>query len=108
MFRRGKEKWKEDVAGRIHRNMDKYRLGPYTELEIVTKAVKDLDGDFMYIPPRNKPCFWMRLTIPVYVIVYILMFAFMPFKFMFTGDFYYDSYHGFASIVYSWHRQLFG
>ena len=108
MYRRKLQKSNAQLATEIQRNMDKYHSLPFTEREIIQKSLDDIDGEWVYEVKKNKPCIWMRFTLPAYFILYSLTFIFMPFKYLLIGEFYYDPDHGYGKFLYNWHRRLFG
>jgi lipopolysaccharide export LptBFGC system permease protein LptF len=79
--------------------------------EIQKDVIDDPDGFVRWQSPyriykevEKKTPFWWRFTLPVYLIVFLLLFLFMPIKFFFTGNFRY----GGIDWMLSWHEKLFG
>jgi len=61
-------------------------------------------GINFYTEEKNEVKWWIRLTLPLALMLFVLMFAGLPFAFIITGEWSYGK--GDKSWILNWFRQL--
>lgn len=81
---------------------DACERGMYGDLDLPFQAYKWKKND------SETSNMWWRISIPFYFIYWLLMVILMPFKWLFTGKWYYDPDSRYIAPLRKWYCQIFG
>ena len=103
MYRKLKRTWSHNNAHHLPRFKEVFPEVSKLSSEELCDRFIDLKMDFYHqeLVPVGRA---VRLTLPFAVILMVLMFAFIPIKFMITGKWWYDIKKG--ERIYNWFTSL--
>lgn len=103
IYRKLKRTWSNGYLNYIPRFKNEFPELSKVDSEELCDRFKRLNLDFYY--EEVKPIkLWVRLTLPFAVILYLIMFLFIPFNFFITGKWGYSLND--KNIILNWFRSL--
>jgi len=103
MFRKLKRVWSYNSYSYIPKFRETFPELNNVEYEELCRRWESLGIDF-YTEEKIKVKKWLRLTLPFALILFIIMFIFLPVAFIFTGKWSYGN--GEKSLILNWFRAL--
>ena len=73
---------------------------------ILTQTLEDLPYQFVSFEKPKKPNMFIRLTIPFFLIFWLLLILFMPIKWIITGNGTYDVKGNVYKLIKGWAKSL--